>query len=313
MGWLLAVCAQVSSYTTPLLAALLSYVVWSELHGHASLFLIAVDDGRSAPPAKRRFADFVAGLLVLGALAIHGIFSLDAALGEAPSRIPLIILAATVAGIAFAFGMVSMWWQFSYAVATSVWLLVAGSLAVWFSADPVPRSFSLLDGWGQNIARWILVFLVAEWLEWLAGPRRKVTLVEREVGLLTPAFGIGLALLSRPPGALDLLPPNQVTIWVVVAVVLATAMAVLLGLGHYRAARDVAWLTSFLRDGRQRSTPASAGLFTAFAFTPAIALAPVATWPAWTCVLVMGVLAVLLKSKPALRTFPRSSTSPSPT
>ncbi|MFO0948385.1 MAG: hypothetical protein U1D30_21105 [Planctomycetota bacterium] len=312
MGWLIAVFSQLSAYFTAALAAFLAWVIWNGLHEHASLYLDAVEAGNSKSTSQRRLGDFMAGALVLGALAIQGLFSLDAALGDAPRRIPIIVLMATLAGACFAFSMTSMWWRFSFAVATSAWLLGAGSLAVWFAADPVPRSFSLLEGWGQNIVRWILVLLVAEWLEWYAGPRRKATLVEREVGMLTPAFGIGLALLSRPPGALEFLPSNQVSIWVGVAALLAVALGVLLGFGRFRAARDLAWASSFIRQGRQRSGPATAGLFSAIAFTPAIALAPVATWPAWGSVFFLGFLSILIKSTPRVRRSGRIRQARSP-
>lgn len=296
-----------------LLAALLTYLLWASLHPIASSYHDASVTGERPPFRNRsqRGMNFLATLIVIAALGIQAIVSLGAWIGESNYQLPEVVLIGSVAAILFAYGMFSMWWKFGYVVLTSAILLGAGSLGVWIALDHLALPDSLTESWGMNATRLLVIFLAAEWLDWLHNSpvrRRKgwAEHLEIELGLLTPACVVAFAFLAQGPGSLTRLTSGELSLWMTIALTTTIVLVVLWMKCRAWASRDFQWLQRRWSLGPVAAGPATIGLFATIALTPSLALAPIVSWPAWILVFGMGLFATLLKSWSASNPLPRA-------
>jgi hypothetical protein len=285
-----------------ILAAVLTYLLWSSLQPIASSYHDVTVTGRDVlGPRPQRWMRFASTLIVIATLGIQAIASLGYWIGESNYRIPEIVLFGSLIAIAFAYGMFSMWWKFGYALVAALILLGAGLLGVWIALDHLVAPRSMAESWGMNAIRLAVLFLAAEWLNWLSSnPFRKRTgwaeHLETELGLLTPAFVVAYAFLAQSPGSLLWMEPLELGVFAFVTAITAAGLLLLLSKSRVLASRDFRWIGKFWTEGSQAAGPATTAMFTAIAMTPALALAPLVNWPAWILVFGMGLFATILKA-----------------
>jgi hypothetical protein len=251
------------------------------------------------PQRRRRRADFAAALMLQAAFAIQILLSLDLLVSKTTVRTPVLMLSATAVGAWMSYSMLRTWWRPTYAVGGAIAGVGALTAGLFLAGERLPPQGIAGDAWLIWLTRLALIFTTAYGLEQSLTPaqrRRSPWSGLARNFFETPTFLLLVSLIVRPPASLRTYDATTLTLWILSAAAVATALGLVAVRLPFLIAQDARQIRRAAGAENLSIGDLPTGWLIAVAMTPALATISFAGWYAWSVLWALGAAAVLIDS-----------------